>query len=376
MASGILRRRRLGLDRQRGGARRAGRAGPRALAARSRARAKGEDAGLGARPRRHLALAVAEGAAGRRCAKAEAGAPTSTSTARTSSAAQANVIAAPRSRRAGDRLAPRASAPPTTRRSPRSRTRAASAWLASGRPLESPPRCCQHSALTAARHVPEFEIIDYAKSTKPDAPSGTARELAAAARRDRAQSNPGRARLDKIIGPKETPRRQHRRRPRPFGAPAELRDRGRGDLRQGRRAPDPAPRRRHQRRALCRAAPCSPRAACAEIKGLVRGLDTLLFGAHADVTPPTEEDQAMTWTGGCLCGAVRYRSEADPVRDGDLSLRDLPACLRRADAVLRAFSGRRLHVGSPVGRRAIAHRPMRSAGSAGTAAARSPCMSR
>jgi 4-hydroxy-tetrahydrodipicolinate reductase len=50
--------------------------------------------------------------------------------------------------------------------------------------------------------VPEFEIIDYAKSTKPDVPSGTARELA-----ERlgaiAPSNPG-VPLDKIIGPKET----------------------------------------------------------------------------------------------------------------------------------------------------------------------------
>lgn len=30
----------------------------------------------------------------------------------------------------------------------------------------------------AARHLPHWEIIDYAKSTKPDAPSGTSRELA------------------------------------------------------------------------------------------------------------------------------------------------------------------------------------------------------
>ena len=30
----------------------------------------------------------------------------------------------------------------------------------------------------AARHVPRWEIIDYAKSTKPDAPIGTVRELA------------------------------------------------------------------------------------------------------------------------------------------------------------------------------------------------------
>src|SRR5438045_2469675 len=30
----------------------------------------------------------------------------------------------------------------------------------------------------AARHLPRWEIVDYAVSTKPDAPSGTARELA------------------------------------------------------------------------------------------------------------------------------------------------------------------------------------------------------
>jgi 4-hydroxy-tetrahydrodipicolinate reductase len=60
----------------------------------------------------------------------------------------------------------------------------------------------QHFAVIAARHVPDFEIIDYAKSTKPDVPSGTARELA-----ERlgaiAPSKPG-VPLDKIIGPKET----------------------------------------------------------------------------------------------------------------------------------------------------------------------------
>jgi 4-hydroxy-tetrahydrodipicolinate reductase len=33
-------------------------------------------------------------------------------------------------------------------------------------------------ASLAARYLPHWEIIDYAKSTKPDAPSGTARELA------------------------------------------------------------------------------------------------------------------------------------------------------------------------------------------------------
>ena len=36
----------------------------------------------------------------------------------------------------------------------------------------------QAAALLAARHLPAWEIIDYASAGKPDAPSGTARELA------------------------------------------------------------------------------------------------------------------------------------------------------------------------------------------------------
>ncbi|MPZ95199.1 MAG: 4-hydroxy-tetrahydrodipicolinate reductase [Propionibacteriales bacterium] len=36
----------------------------------------------------------------------------------------------------------------------------------------------QAAALLAARHLPSWEIIDYASESKPDAPSGTARELA------------------------------------------------------------------------------------------------------------------------------------------------------------------------------------------------------
>ena len=34
------------------------------------------------------------------------------------------------------------------------------------------------AALLAARHLPNWEVIDYASATKPDAPSGTSRELA------------------------------------------------------------------------------------------------------------------------------------------------------------------------------------------------------
>jgi 4-hydroxy-tetrahydrodipicolinate reductase len=36
----------------------------------------------------------------------------------------------------------------------------------------------QHLARFAARHVPDWEIIEYGSAAKPDAPSGTARELA------------------------------------------------------------------------------------------------------------------------------------------------------------------------------------------------------
>ena len=37
---------------------------------------------------------------------------------------------------------------------------------------------CQAAALLAARHLPQWELIDYADAAKPDVPSGTARELA------------------------------------------------------------------------------------------------------------------------------------------------------------------------------------------------------
>jgi 4-hydroxy-tetrahydrodipicolinate reductase len=37
---------------------------------------------------------------------------------------------------------------------------------------------CQAAALLAARHLPHWEVIDYASASKPDVPSGTAQELA------------------------------------------------------------------------------------------------------------------------------------------------------------------------------------------------------
>ena len=38
----------------------------------------------------------------------------------------------------------------------------------------------KHFALLAAKHLPSWEVIDYAHAEKPDAPSGTTRELAEA----------------------------------------------------------------------------------------------------------------------------------------------------------------------------------------------------
>jgi 4-hydroxy-tetrahydrodipicolinate reductase len=59
----------------------------------------------------------------------------------------------------------------------------------------------QAAALLAARHLPHWEIIDYAGATKPDVPSGTARELAerlAAVRPPVHERRP-----DEVDGPRE-----------------------------------------------------------------------------------------------------------------------------------------------------------------------------
>ena len=56
-------------------------------------------------------------------------------------------------------------------------------------------------ALLAARHLPAWEVIDYAKATKPDVPSGTARELAE--RLSAVAPSPLGRPLDEIAGPVE-----------------------------------------------------------------------------------------------------------------------------------------------------------------------------
>ena len=57
-------------------------------------------------------------------------------------------------------------------------------------------------ALEAARYVPDVEVIDYASASKPDVPSGTARELAEElARIDR---KPTAKPVAELFGPRET----------------------------------------------------------------------------------------------------------------------------------------------------------------------------
>jgi 4-hydroxy-tetrahydrodipicolinate reductase len=56
-------------------------------------------------------------------------------------------------------------------------------------------------SLMAAQHVADYEILDFAKSTKPDVPSGTAQELSERMGRIR-PSVPG-VPIDRILGPRE-----------------------------------------------------------------------------------------------------------------------------------------------------------------------------
>jgi 4-hydroxy-tetrahydrodipicolinate reductase len=59
----------------------------------------------------------------------------------------------------------------------------------------------QHLARFAARHVPDWEIVEHGSATKPDAPSGTARELAELLARERAA--PQTPAVAEPIGPPE-----------------------------------------------------------------------------------------------------------------------------------------------------------------------------
>jgi 4-hydroxy-tetrahydrodipicolinate reductase len=57
------------------------------------------------------------------------------------------------------------------------------------------------AAVDAARHLDAWEIVDYAGAAKPDAPSGTARELAERLGEVRAPSSP--VPVEEVVGPRE-----------------------------------------------------------------------------------------------------------------------------------------------------------------------------
>ena len=103
----------------------------------------------------------------------------------------------------------------------------------------------QAAALLAAKHIPSWEVIDYASAGKADAPSGTARELAellGAAQVERP--------VERDVGRARGARRHDRRHAGALAAAAELHGLDRGGLRPaGRAAVDP-PRRRIVRRAV------------------------------------------------------------------------------------------------------------------------------
>ena len=59
----------------------------------------------------------------------------------------------------------------------------------------------QAAALLAARHLPQWEVIDYASASKPDVPSGTSREMAERLGEVR-RPETGKA-VEELIGPRE-----------------------------------------------------------------------------------------------------------------------------------------------------------------------------
>ncbi|HEY3764575.1 MAG TPA: 4-hydroxy-tetrahydrodipicolinate reductase [Gaiellales bacterium] len=132
----------------------------------------------------------------------------------------------------------------------------------------------QHLARFAARHVPDWEIVEYGPASKPDAPSGTARELAELLARERAAPptpavaepiGPPEARGAEVGGGRVHSLRLHGSSPAVevvFGLPGErlvIRHDEQGD-----------PGIFVQGSLLAAARVC-------ELQGLVRGLDRLLF---------------------------------------------------------------------------------------------------
>ena len=133
---------------------------------------------------------------------------------------------------------------------------------------------CQAAALLAARHLPQWEVIDYASATKPDVPSGTARELAERLGEVRAPElgHP----IDELHGPQEARganvagTQVHSVASRASSSPPKWSS-------ASRRAPDHPPRRGRHAGALRRRHADRGRAGHPGLVGLTRGLDALLL---------------------------------------------------------------------------------------------------
>ena len=106
------------------------------------------------------------------------------------------------------------------------------------------------AAVAAARHLDAWEVIDYAKASKPDAPSGTARELAE--RLDAVRPPALGVPIDEILGAPRGARSDRRRHAGALASPPELRRLDGDRLRGGGRAAVDPPRRRRDCRAVCR----------------------------------------------------------------------------------------------------------------------------
>ncbi len=91
----------------------------------------------------------------------------------------------------------------------------------------------QAAALLAARHLPSWEVIDYASETKPDAPSGTAQELAE--RLTQVRDTAGSLAGCRDRRPDRGTRRQRGRRPSPLRSATGFHAVHRGGLRTPRR---------------------------------------------------------------------------------------------------------------------------------------------
>ena len=124
-----------------------------------------------------------------------------------------------RARRRRSSSARRGSPRPTSRRSTPPPASAGVGVIAAGN-FSVTAAMAQAAALLAARHLPSWEVIDYASAGKADAPSGTARELAERLGEVRRRESSARSRTRH--GAREARGADDRRHAGPLAAAAEL----------------------------------------------------------------------------------------------------------------------------------------------------------